>query len=112
MNPIQLASIVLILLALTSSAYAETVPQATSENEFGKRIAAQFKLLPTEAKLLQNKTVRFYFMVDVFGKVQQVVAAESNPAIKSMLEERFKTLNLLGYPPDKMGRVNVNFILN
>jgi len=112
MNPIQLAGLLILLLALTSKAKAGNAPEMEKKSSFGTRIAAQFKLKPREAELVKNKTVRFYFTVDSSGSVKQVVAAEADPAVRRMLEEHFRTVNLTGYPVNAGGRVDLKFILN
>ena len=113
MNPIQLASILLvILLTFATKANAGNSPVESHSNRYTKTIASQFQLNPEEAEWVKNKTVRFYFAVDSSGRVIQVVAAEANPAIKSMLEEHFRKLDLKGYPANGYGKVDLNFILN
>lgn len=112
MNPIQLASILLLLLALHSKANALNNPSGDVSSTFAKRISYQFHLEPSEAERVKNRTVRFYFTVDSSGKVEQVVAVESDPQIKKMLEMHFRKLNLKGYPANSGARVDLNFILN
>jgi hypothetical protein len=112
MNPIQLAGLLIMLLALTSKANAGNHPEVYKKSSFGALIAAQFKLKPGEAEQIKNKTVRFYFTVDSTGRVKQVVAAEADPVVKQMLEERFKQVKLMGYPVNAGGRVDLKFILN
>lgn len=112
MNPIQLAGILLLLLALTSKVRAGSTPGTDKKNNLSASIAAQFKLKPVEAERVKNKTVRFYFTVDASGKVKQVVAAEADPELKSMLEKHFSNLILNGFPENTGGKVDLNFILN
>lgn len=112
MNPIQLAGILLLLLALTSKARAGSAPGTDKKSNLTASIAAQFKLQPVEAERVKNKTVRFYFTVDAGGRVKQVVAAEADPAIKAMLEAHFRSLVLNGFPENSGGKVDLNFILN
>lgn len=112
MNPIQLAGILILMLALTSKARAGSGPEADKKCSLAACITSQFKLKPAEAERVKNKTVRFYFTVDAIGRVKQVVAAEANPEVKQMLEARFRTLNFYGYPENKGAKVDLNFILN
>ncbi len=112
MNPIQLAGILILMLALTSKARAGSGPGADKKSSLAACITAQFKLKPGEAERMKNKTVRFYFTVDSSGRIKQVVAAEANPELKQMLEARFRTLYLYGYPENTGAKVDLNFILN
>jgi len=110
MNPIQLAGTVLLILALVSEASAGNSPEEVSKNKFSLNIVTQFRLKPTEAEHLKNKTVRFYFTVDESGKVKQVVAVESDPGLKHLLEEHFRKINFYGFPGYTGGKVDLKFI--
>ncbi|MCU0360159.1 MAG: energy transducer TonB [Bacteroidia bacterium] len=112
MNPIQLAVLLILLLAFASKSRAGSGKETHKNNDIRANIAAQFKLHPEEAERLKNKTVRFYFTVDAGGRVQQVVAAEADPYLKSLLEAHFRNFSLKGFPENTGGRVDVNFILN
>lgn len=112
MNPIQLASILILILALTSKARAGSNPSTEQQSSLAACIKAQFKLNPSEAERVKDKTIRFYFTVDSSGKVKQVVAAEADPHLKQMLETHFRQLKFQGYPGNSAGKVDLNFILN
>lgn len=110
MNPITVATILLMMLATISKASSNNGPSARSKS-YSSLIRSQISLQKEEAEKLQSTTVKFYFTVDSSGKISSVKAVTSKPELRQMLEEKFRKIVLKGYPADQSNSIQIRFLL-
>ncbi|HQQ94582.1 MAG TPA: hypothetical protein PLQ93_08515 [Bacteroidia bacterium] len=110
MNPVTIASILLLMLASLNGARANNAPLAPRKINYSSQIRSQMQVENELAQRLNASTVRFYFTVDSSGMVNQVRASVHEPGLRKILEEKFRKIKLQGYPANQPSSIDLHFV--
>lgn len=111
MNPIKVAVILLLLLATVCCAKAANQPGKETTDPYSTLIKSKLRLPDENNKQGTRKSICFYFTVNEQGRVKSVSAITSDKRLKSNLEDSFKKIELKGYPPNVLSRIDIRFIV-